>query len=163
MTQSAPSIDDTALWQRRLASQANNRAWRLSEATSRSTLENQEMLHAAHAAMHLWAIVGNANNKVHAGLLLAHVYALLSKGTEAAAYLAGPFAHFTTEPSAAAWEVAIAHAVKANVSSAQSDTEAHRTHYATAKIQIDALPDPEDRAILLATLHVVPAPSGGRG
>jgi hypothetical protein len=46
-----------ALWPRRLAAQANNRAWRLSESTSRTPHEDEEMLQAAHAAMHFWKIV----------------------------------------------------------------------------------------------------------
>ena len=47
-----PSPEETASWQKRLASQANNRAWGLAESTSRSPEEDEEMLQAAHAAMY---------------------------------------------------------------------------------------------------------------
>jgi len=40
--------EEIALWQRRLASQANNRAWTLAEMPRRSPGEDEEMLHAAH-------------------------------------------------------------------------------------------------------------------
>ena len=78
-----PSPEQTALWQRRLASQANNRAWSLSESSSRSADEDEEMLQAAHAAMYFWKIVGNDKNRAHAALLLAHAYALLGLGAPA--------------------------------------------------------------------------------
>ena len=45
-----PSAEETALWQRRLASQANNRAWALADAPLRTPEEDEEMLQAAHAA-----------------------------------------------------------------------------------------------------------------
>lgn len=42
-----PTAEETALWQKRLASQANNHAWDLSENPSRTTQEAEEMLMAA--------------------------------------------------------------------------------------------------------------------
>jgi len=59
-----PTPEETALWQRRLASQANNRAWTLSEAISRTPEEDEEMLQAAHAAMHFWKIVGHYDKAI---------------------------------------------------------------------------------------------------
>jgi len=46
-----PSSEEVALWQRRLAAQANNRAWRLSESLNHSPQEDEEMLQAVHASM----------------------------------------------------------------------------------------------------------------
>ncbi len=159
MTEPGSNEADTAFWQRRLAAQANNQAWRLSEAVARTPRESQEMLHAAHAAMHLWSIVGNENNKMHAALLLAHVCALLGSGQDAASYMGAPSAYFM--PGACAdWEAACALAVQAHVAFSLGDVEAHRRHYLAANAQIDALPEPEDRAVLLATLRVVAAPAG---
>jgi len=156
----SPAPEEVALWQRRLAAQANNRAWRLSELPSRSAQEDEEMLQAAHAAMYFWKIVGNANNRAHAALLVAHVYALQR--------LPNPARHFwaQAEPfflqrECEPWERACATAVKANVAAASGEAETHATSYREAERLIAALPDPEDRAILNATLRVVPRPSGG--
>jgi hypothetical protein len=66
-----PTPEDVALWQRRLASQANNRAWTLAEALHRSPEEDEEMLHAAHAAMYFWSMVGEPSHHAHAAQLLA--------------------------------------------------------------------------------------------
>src|SRR5262245_58605029 len=83
-----PSPEEAALWRRRLASQANNRAWTLAESLSRTPDEDEEMLQAAHAAMYFWKIVGNSRNQAHAAQLVAHVYALLGQGQPARHYQA---------------------------------------------------------------------------
>ena len=160
MSPASPSPDETALWQKRLAAQANNRAWSLSESTSRSPAESQEMLHAAHAAMHLWSIVGTDKNKAHALQLLAHVHALLGNATAASAYLAA-CAPYLSLPDREAWELAMFHAVAANVAAAGRNAADHRRHHAQARELIDALPDREDMDILEATMAVVPSPPPG--
>jgi hypothetical protein len=159
---STPNPEEQATWQRRLASQANNRAWRLSEAASRSADEDEDMLQAAHAAMYFWKIVGNPNNRAHAAQLLAHVYALLKLPHPAKHYLAQATPTFFAS-GAAPWEVALSHAVAANVAAASGDRQAHQSHYAEAKRITAALQDPEDRSILNATLQVVPQPVSTTG
>ncbi len=57
-----PSEEETRLWRRRLGSAANSRGWALSEQSSRTPQEDAEMLHAAHAARHLWSTIGTAGN-----------------------------------------------------------------------------------------------------
>jgi hypothetical protein len=160
MSQASSSSEETALWQRRLAAQANNRAWSLSESKSRSQAESQEMLHAAHAAMHLWSIVGADRHKAHALQLLAHVHALLGNAATASVYLAA-CAPYLSEPDREPWEVAIFHAVAANVAAASRNAADHRRHYTRARELIDALPGVEDKKILEATLAVVPSPHFG--
>jgi hypothetical protein len=153
----APSPEEFALWQRRLAAQANNRAWRLSELPSRSPQEEEEMLQAAHAAMYFWKLVGNAGNRAHAAQLVAHVYALLKLPNPAKHYLAQSEPFFL-ERDCEPWERACAFAVKASVAAAAGQSEVHGSSYREAERLIAALPDPEDREILNATLRVVPKP-----
>lgn len=153
-----PTPEETAAWQRRLAAQANNRAWTLAERPSRSAAEDQEMLHAAHAAMHLWAIVGNEKNVAHAAQLLAHVHAFLGQAGTARAYLAQS-APLLASALAEPWERAFAHAVAAHVASAGGDAAGHRAHHLQAVALTAALPHPQDRAVLEATLRVLPAPA----
>lgn len=152
-----PTPEETATWQRRLASQANNRAWSLAEQATRSADEDEEMLQAAHAAMYFWRIVGNEHNKAHAAQLLAHAYATLKLPNPASHYLAKS-APILLSDNVEPWERALAHAVAANVAAARGDAALHAEHHATAVAQVAALPDPEDRAILEATLRVLPAP-----
>jgi hypothetical protein len=154
-----PAPEDVRLWQRRLASQANNRAWTLAEMSQRSADEDAEMLHAAHAAMYFWTIVGTSDNHAHAALLLAHVYALLKRPEPAAQYLGESWPHFT-QPDLAPWELAFAHAVAANVAAAAGDAAAHARHYAEAKVFAARMIDAKTRDMFDATLRVVPTPMG---
>jgi hypothetical protein len=155
-----PTAEQTAIWQRRLASQANNRAWTLAESLSRTPEEDEEMLQAANAAMYFWKIVGNANNRAHAALLVAHVYALQRLPNPAMHFWA-QVEPFFLQKECEPWEKACATAVKANVAAASGEAQTHATSYREAERLIAALPDPEDRAILNATLRAVPRPSGG--
>jgi len=152
-----PAAEDIALWQRRLAAQANNRAWTLAEALSRSPEEDDEMLQAASAAMYFWKIVGSPSNHAHAAQLLAHVYALLKLPGPAAHYLSKSLPYFLQNDCAPS-ELAFAHAIAANVASAEGNAEAHARHYSRAQAIIAQVTNPEERQILNATLRVVPAP-----
>ena len=153
----SPSPEDTAAWQKRLAAQANNRAWALAETGSRTSEQDEEMLQAAHAAAYFWKIVGTSSHHAHAAQLLAHVYALL--------HLPGPARHylqqsqpFFLQQDSAPWEQAFAHAVAANVAAAAGDAAAQALHYAQAQQRVAALQDPQDREILEATMRVIPRP-----
>jgi len=153
-----PTPEDVALWQRRLASQANNRAWTLAEALHRSPDEDEEMLQAAHAAMYFWRMVGKPGNHARAAQLLAHVYALLKLPRPAAHYLRKSLPYFMQNACAPS-ELAFAHAVAANVASAEGNAEEHARHYAQAQAFFAQVADVEEREALSATLRVIPAPS----
>jgi hypothetical protein len=151
-----PTPEETALWQRRLASRAHKRAGTRAEATSRTPEEDEEMLQAAHAAMYFWNIAGNEKHRAHAAQLVAHAYALLG--------LAGPAAHYLRKSQpillsdkAELWELAFAHAIASNVAAASKDDDAHRLHYDKAVDLASAL-GPEDRRMLEATLRILPKP-----
>jgi hypothetical protein len=153
-----PAPEDVALWQKRLASQANNRAWTLAEMLQRSPEEDEEMLQAAHAAMYFWKIVGKAGNHAHAAQLLAHVYALLELPGPAAQYLGKSLPYFT-QGDCAPGELAFAHAVAANVASAAGNAAAYASHYAEAEAVAARITDPRTRELLNATLRVISAPN----
>jgi hypothetical protein len=150
--------EDVALWQKRLASQANNRAWTLAEMLHRSPEEDEEMLQAAHAAMYFWKIVGTPGNHAHAAQLLAHVYALLKLPEPAARYLSRSLPYFA-QHDRVPWELAFFHAVAANVASAEGDTETCAKHYSEAIAAAAHIVDQTTREMFAATLRVIPAPN----
>jgi hypothetical protein len=152
-----PTPEDVALWQRRLAAQANNRAWTLAELLHRSQDEDEEMLHAAHAAMYFWSAVGEPSHHAHAAQLLAHVYALLKLPEPAARYLSKALPYFA-QHDCAPWEMAFSHAIAAHVACAEGNAAAHAKHYAQALEAATHITDLETREMFAATLRVVPAP-----
>jgi hypothetical protein len=149
--------DDEAAWLRKLGSAANNRGWTLTEQLTRTPDEDQEMLNAAHASVHLWRTIGNNNNFALGHLLLGQVHALLGNAIYAMKYANLAFDYFTTKDSDP-WEVAIVHAVLANAAHCAGITSLHASHYKTADELIAGLSDPEEKDILLATFRVVPKP-----
>jgi hypothetical protein len=153
-----PTPENVVLWQRRLASQANNRAWTLAEMLHRSREEDEEMLDAAHAAMYFWRMVGEPGHHAHAAQLLAHVYALLKLPGPAAHYLSKALPYFE-QHDCAPWEIAFAHAVAANVACAEGNTLAHAKRYVEAREAATHITSPETRDMFAATLRVIPAPN----
>ncbi len=149
-------------WRRRLGSAANNRAWTLSEQRLRTPEEDEEMLHAAHASAYLWSTIGTERNAALAHLLLGQVHALLGNAAlaERFAHSAGRFfSSRASEPS----ERAMMHAVAANAAHCRGDAAAHEREYAAALDAMNAIANPQEKDLFLATLRVVPKPLGGRG
>ncbi|MFM8664873.1 MAG: hypothetical protein ACKOE3_01675 [Betaproteobacteria bacterium] len=153
----SPNSEEAAQWQRRLASQANNRAWTLAEKATRTAAEDEELLSAAHAAIFFWNLVGNAKQRAHAALLLAHAKASAGLGASAAQLYAQAASKLQSE-GCAAWELALMAAVGANVAAASGDAAGHQERYTAAHALTQALADADDRAILEATLAVLPEP-----
>jgi hypothetical protein len=151
------SPQEEALWQKRFASRANNRAWSLSEQVKRTPEEDEEMLQAAQAAMFLWKSIGTPRNHAHAAQLLAHVYALLQIPKPANQYFSRASKFFTTEQSDP-WELALMHTIGANVAFCSGKSAEHARNYRLAEDAIQALPDPEDKEILNATFRIIPRP-----
>jgi hypothetical protein len=151
------SDEDIQKWQRWFAVECNNRAWRLSEAPSRSPTEDNEMLNAAHAAAFHWSKIGTEVHAARAAMLLAHVYALLGHGSDAMRYAKTSFESITSRESPD-WELAFAHAVLANAASAVNDSVMHSHHYAQAQRIGLALPNAEERKIFEATFSRIPTP-----
>lgn len=154
-----PSPEDARLWQKRLASQANNRAWALTEAAERSAEQDEEMLQASHAAMYFWSIVGDDRQKAHAAQLLAHAYAHLGLAHPAQHYFGKAQMVFSAQPGDG-WERALNAAVAANVAAAAGDRAAHARHLQDAQRLTAELADDEARDIVNATVQAVRQPKG---
>lgn len=157
MTQSR-SEGEFDVWRRKLASEANNRGWALAEKASRTSNEDAEMLHAAHASRYLWSRIGTERNLALADLLLGQVHALLGRAPTATEYAEKAFAYFTSRPSEP-WELAFAYAVQASAAAASGNARRHRESYAKALEIAGTLTDPEDRRVFDASFNVIPKPT----
>lgn len=143
--------------ERYFAVEANNRAWALS-VRPRDADEDEEMLHAAHAAAWHWKSVGSEINWMRALMLLAEVHALLGHGELALAYARRMHDYFTSRQSPD-WEIAFAESVLAHAAGVAGDKTLHRSAYGNALRAIDAIVDPEERRLVEETFRQVPAPN----
>ncbi|MBS0321315.1 MAG: hypothetical protein JSR18_12290 [Proteobacteria bacterium] len=156
MTQPTLSPDDLALARRKLAAQANNRAWALVE-QPRGAAENREMLDAAHASAWLWRDIGDELNAARATMLVAHVHALL--GLKDSAWANAETMHrFFTQRDTADWEIAFTHAIHAHAAAVAGRAAEHAASYAQAERAIAAIADDEERQIVKVTFAQVPTP-----
>jgi len=137
------------------AIECNNLAWRLSDLPVRSIVEDEEMLHAAHASAFHWGVAGTELHQARARMLLGHVYAALGLGQAALQYAQQSYDYLVAyEPPD--WEIAFAHAILAHAAFAAGEGELHREHYARAQELGQAIADPEDREIFFTTFNTIP-------
>lgn len=65
------------------AQASNGRVWEMLQKPNRSSSEDDEMLHAAHACTYHWQFVGTAVHQQRGEWLISHVHVVLSHGNEA--------------------------------------------------------------------------------
>ncbi len=152
-----PTQDELTQGHRWFAVVANNRAWQLAEQPTRTDLEDDEMLNAAHAAAMHWATFGNPLNDARARMLLAHTHAFAGNGRYALRHARASHAYLTSIDSPD-WEIAFSHAVMAHAAAAAHDSDTHRLHYTAARAAGDAIAGANDREIFERTFARVPAP-----
>lgn len=151
------SADERAASHRWHAIECNNLAWSLSEQAARSASEDDDMLHAAHAAAFHWSRVGNELHRARADMLLARVHALLGNGKAALLY-ARRCHEYLMGNNPPDWEKAFSHAVLAHASLKAGERVLHATHYAEARKLGESIADSEDRAIFFRTFGTIPGP-----
>ena len=68
---------------RHFAQSTNGRVWELLQKPSRTQMEADEMLHAAHACAYHWMFAGTAVHRQRGEWLIGHVHVALGHGNEA--------------------------------------------------------------------------------
>ena len=151
-----PPPEETARWRRHFAVECNNRAWQLAEQVERSVGENEEMVHAAHAAALLWEGIGDETHRARGWLLLGHALGLAGHGAEGLGYARRSLEFFLAR-ECPDWEIAFAHLAVASAARAAGEAALFQTERAEAARLGEAIADPEDREIFLASLRALPA------
>jgi DNA-binding transcriptional MerR regulator len=142
--------------ERRLAATLFNHVWDLLEKPERSVLEDDEMIHAAHASRHHWGVVGKPVNFARGEWQCARVYATLQR-SEPAIYHASRCLAIATEHDLGVFDVGAAHEALARAYRVAGDPAKVAAHVAAADKLLTAITDAEDRKILsddLADLRV---------
>jgi hypothetical protein len=76
-----PDPETTRRMHRWFAIETNNSFWELAMKSSRSELENRDLLYQAYASAYHWTYADTAINNARAELALAYAHSLLGNGT----------------------------------------------------------------------------------
>lgn len=152
-----PSPDSTEIsaWHKYFGAASNNDAWTLAEKQTLWPEEIDTLLNHAHSAALHWSAVGSAVNQNRARLLLALAHCRAGHAATAKR-LATSVRTFIALHATPHWEQALSAAVSAYAAALSGDAASHASHYANAAALTAALAEPEERAIVSATLAVVP-------
>lgn len=126
MTQLAPADE------RALAAALFNGTWELLERQDRGRLDDDRMLHMAHASRHHWGNVGTAANLARGEWLCSRVYAVLGRAEPAAAH-ACRVLELCEENGLADFDLAFAYEALARAASVAGDAAAARQYVAQAQ------------------------------
>jgi DNA-binding transcriptional MerR regulator len=146
---SDPGIDREA--RRRLAVDLFNHVWTLLETTDRTTDQDDEMVHAAHASRFHWGEVGEPANRVRGEWQCSRVYAALGRA-EPAIHHARRCLELCEQHRIGDWDLGAAHEAMARACRVAGDDDGRRRHLALAHGAMSAVTDAEDRAIIEADL-----------
>ena len=150
-----PDSNDLSSWHKYFGAASNDEAWTLAEKATLWPEEIEALLNHAHSAALHWRAVGTPVNQNRARLLLALAHCRAGHVATAKRFATSVRA-FNAVHDTPHWEQALSAAISAYAAAISGDAEAHASHYAHAAALIAALPEPEERAIVSATLAVVP-------
>ena len=151
-TPSPAAIDLTD--RRQLAVDLFNHVWTLIERSDRTALEDDEMLHAAHASRHHWGEVGEPVNLARGEWQCSRVYAVLGRA-EPAMWHARRVVALCEEHGIGDWDIAFGWEAIARAASVAGDAAQTRTALARARELAAAIKDDEDRELLLSDLATI--------
>jgi DNA-binding transcriptional MerR regulator len=152
---SDPAVDPAD--ERALAARLFNDVWALLERESRSTAEDDRMLHMAHASRFHWDTVGGDQQRAIGEWQVSRVYATLGRA-EPALFHAERCVALAGAPGVDGWVAASAQEALARALAVAGDVEGATTAREAALSLAEAIEDEEDREIVLADLDSLPLP-----
>jgi hypothetical protein len=142
-------------WHRFFAITANNAAWDISESLE-NVLNHTELLDATHASAWHWRVAGTTINQMRSTMLLALIHARMDMGPSAWNYAESMKKYFTEISETPDWELAFVYAIHAWAALACGKLDEYKVSYHKASLCLDAIKDPEDRAVVLKTFSLIP-------
>jgi DNA-binding transcriptional MerR regulator len=151
----ATSTDATdAAVHRRLAVDLFNHTWTLLEATHRTPMQDDEMLHAAHASRFHWGVVGSPMNRARGEWQCSRVYAILGRA-EPAAWHARRCVALAEEHGLSQFDRAAAHEALARALRLSGDHAGAEAAVARTRELANGIEEDDDRELVLADLATV--------
>ena len=139
---------------RQLAVDLFNHVWTLIETPDRTPLQDDEMLHAAHASRFHWGEVGEPANLARGEWQCSRVYSLLGRA-EPALWHARRCVALCEEHGIGDWDIAFAWEAVARASRVAGDADGVSAALARARELAADIADDEDRELVLSDLATV--------
>ena len=149
---SPPTLDSTD--RRQLAVDLFNHVWTLIETADRRPMQDDEMIHAAHASRYHWGEVGKPENLARGEWQCSRVYALLRRA-EPALWHARRCLAICEEHGIGDWDIAFAWEAIARAQAVAGDAAAADEALAQARELAAAIAEDEDRELLLSDLATI--------
>jgi hypothetical protein len=140
--------------ERRLAVELFNHVWTLLDKAERTSAEDDEMIHAAHASVYHWSVVGEPVNRARGEWQCSRVYAVLGRPEPALAH-AQRCHEICEEHGIGDFDIAYAHEALARAHAAAGNREEAAWHRERAWEAAQDVREDDDRELLrrdLATL-----------
>lgn len=141
--------------QKALAKTLYNRVWELLEKTDRTSAEDEEVVHAAHASRHFWTAVGDEKNRAIGDWQIARVYSTLGRG-EPAVHHARRCLEHAQHVEGEEWLLASAYEGLARAYAVAGDRAAALEWKTKAVARLDEVTDADDREIVEGDIATLP-------
>ena len=149
-----PAAQLDAPTHRQLAADLFNHTWTLLELPDRTPVQDDEMLHAAHASRHHWGVVGTPENRARGEWQCSRVYAILGRA-EPALWHARRYLALCEEHGIADWDLAFAHEAIARALKVAGDDLGSAAAVARARELAADIAGDEDRELVLSDLATI--------
>lgn len=141
--------------ERKLAVNLFNSVWDLMGLESRSTAQDDQLVHAAHASVYHWSRVGQPVNLARGEWQCSRVYAVLGR-SEPSLHHAQRCLDLCTENGIGDWDIAFAYEGLARGHAVGGDAESARTYTDQALAAAEHIADAEDRQLVMSDLESIP-------
>jgi hypothetical protein len=133
-----------------------NKVWDYLDQEDRSTEENDDMLHAAHASRHHWGQIGTALEFERGEWQISRVYAVLGRA-EPALYHAQRCLQLCQENSIGDFDLAFAYETVARAHAVAGNTAERDEHIVLARQAGEQIEEKDNRDYFLSELDTIPA------
>jgi len=137
--------------EQRLAARLFNRVWELLDRTDRTTEDDDEMVHAAHASRLHWGQVGEPVHWARGEWQCSRVYSTVGRA-EPALHHGRRCLELAEKYSLSPFDVGCAHEAIARAARLAGSPEHAEAHAGLAAEAAEEITDPEERQVLLADL-----------
>jgi hypothetical protein len=139
---------------RKMAVDLFNLTWAFLDKPDRNALDEDRMIHSAHASRYHWEVVGTNENLAIGEWQISRVYAVL-KRAEPALFHSRRSLHICEQSGLTGFCLAYAHEAMARALSLSGDQAAAATSLKLAKEVAQTITEPEDKKLVLEDLKSI--------